>query len=161
MLYSTRNALNIPLFNAHHNFLKNSFFPSTIIEWNKLDSGLTKTEILSLFKTNTIHTYIRRSRNSVYNCHNAKRLKLISRLRRGLKHFRECKFKHFFQETISPLCSCGLEIKSTEHFLLHCAYFVHKRCTLLSTIGNINYKLLENTDSVLTQNYFFEILYLR
>ena len=31
-LYSTRNALNIPLLNTNHNFFKNSFFPSTIIE---------------------------------------------------------------------------------------------------------------------------------
>ena len=30
-LYPTRNALNIPLLNANHNFFKNSFFPSTII----------------------------------------------------------------------------------------------------------------------------------
>ena len=32
MLYPTRNALNIPLLNANHNFFRNSFFPSTIIE---------------------------------------------------------------------------------------------------------------------------------
>ena len=36
--------LNIPLLNANHNFFKNSFFLSTIIEWNKLDSGLGKAE---------------------------------------------------------------------------------------------------------------------
>ena len=32
--YITRNADNIPLFNIKHNFYKNSFFPSAIIEWN-------------------------------------------------------------------------------------------------------------------------------
>ena len=31
----------------------------------------------------------------------------------------------------------------------------HTRLTLLSTIGNINYKLLENTDSNLTQTLLF------
>ena len=36
----TRNADDIPLFNIKHNFNKNSFFASTIIEWNKLDSNL-------------------------------------------------------------------------------------------------------------------------
>ena len=30
--YSTRNHVNIPLFKTNHNFLKNFFFPSTIIE---------------------------------------------------------------------------------------------------------------------------------
>ena len=32
---------------------------------------------------------------------------------------------------------------------------MNERRTLLSTIGNINYKLLENTDSNLTQTLFF------
>ena len=32
--YITRNHTNIPLFKTNHIFLKNSFFPSTIIEWN-------------------------------------------------------------------------------------------------------------------------------
>ena len=145
-LYPTRNPLNIPLLNANHNFFKNSFFPSTIIEWNKLDPGLRKAESLSLFKTNILK-FIRPSPNSVYNCHNPKGLKFITRLRLGLSHLREHKFKHSFQDTINPLCSCGLDIESTEHFLLHCPQFVNERRTLLSTIGNINYKLLENTDS--------------
>ena len=35
--YVTRNIHNILFFERRHTFLKNSFFPSTIIEWNKLD----------------------------------------------------------------------------------------------------------------------------
>ena len=31
------NTNDIPLMNIKHNFYKNTFFPSTIIEWNKLD----------------------------------------------------------------------------------------------------------------------------
>ena len=153
-MYPTRNALNIPLLNTSHNFFKNSFFPSTIIEWNKLDPGLRKAESLSLFKTNILK-FIRPSPNSVYNCHNPKGLKFITRLRLGLSHLREHKFKHNFQDTINPLCICGLDLESTEHFLLHCPQFVNERCTLLNTIGNINYKLLENTDSNLTQTLLF------
>ena len=153
-LYPTRNPLNIPLLNANHNFFKNSFFPSTIIEWNKLDPGLRKAESLSLFKTNILK-FIRPSPNSVYNCHNPKGLKFITRLRLGLSHLRKHKFKHSFQDTINPLFSCGPDIESTEHFLLHCPQFVNKRCTLLSTIGNINYKLIENTNSNLTQKLLF------
>ena len=153
-LYPTRNALNIPLLNANHNFFRNSFFPSTIIEWNKSDPGFRKADSLSLFQTNILK-FIRPSSNSVYNCHNPKGLKFITRLRLGLSHLREHKFKHSFQDTINPLCSCGLDIESTEHFLLHCPQLVSERCTLLSTIGNINYKLLENTDSNLTQTLLF------
>ena len=35
--YPTRNANNIPHFKVKHSFFKNTFFPSVIIEWNKLD----------------------------------------------------------------------------------------------------------------------------
>ena len=124
-LYPTRNALNIPLLNANHNFFKNSFFPSTIIEWNKLDPGLRKAESLLLFKTNILK-FKRPSPNSVYNCHNPKGLKLITRLRLGLSHLREHKFKHNFQDTINLLCSYGIDIESTEHFLLHCPQFANE-----------------------------------
>ena len=154
-LHPTRNALNISL-NTNHNFFKNSFFPSTIIEWNKLDPGLRKAESLSLFKTNILK-FIRPSSNSVYNCHYSKGLKSITRLRLGLSHLKEHKFKHSFQDAINRLCSCGLDIESTKHFLLHCPQFVNERRTLLSTIGNINYKLLENTAQICHKRYFLVI----
>ena len=35
--YNTRNTDKITLFHTKHNFFKNCFFPSTVIEWNKLD----------------------------------------------------------------------------------------------------------------------------
>ena len=56
-LYSTRNALNIPLLITNHNFFKNSFFPSTIIEWNKLGIGLIKAESLSVFRLISLSLY--------------------------------------------------------------------------------------------------------
>ena len=38
--YVTRNIHSIPFFKTRHTFFKNSFFPSTIIEWNKLDHNI-------------------------------------------------------------------------------------------------------------------------
>ena len=35
--FNTRNVDKVPLFKIKHDFFKNSFFPSTVIEWNKLD----------------------------------------------------------------------------------------------------------------------------
>ena len=40
--YIARNADDIPYFNIRHKFFKNSFFPSAVIEWNKLDTRLPK-----------------------------------------------------------------------------------------------------------------------
>ena len=37
MSYRTRQCNKIPAINVNHDFFMNTFFPSTIIEWNKLD----------------------------------------------------------------------------------------------------------------------------
>ena len=37
--FNTTNAAKAPLFEIKHNFFKNTFFPSTVIEWNKLDTN--------------------------------------------------------------------------------------------------------------------------
>ena len=42
-----------------------------------------------------------------------------------------------------------------EQFLLHCPQFVTERRTLLSTLGDFNYSLLENASNVLTQILLF------
>ena len=155
-LYSTRNIHNITLDNTKHNFFKNSFFPSTIIEWNKLDPHLRKSENFSVFKSNILK-FIRPSPNSVYNCHNPRGICLITRLRLSLSHLREHRFKHGFQDLLNPLCSCGNDLESTEHFFLYCPQFAKERRTLLSTLGDFNYSLLENTSNALTQTLLFGI----
>ena len=91
-LYSTRKALNIPLLTAIQNFFKNWVFPSIIIEWNKLDTGLRKDEYLSVFIANIVK-FIRLPPNSVYSRHNAKGLKFITRIRLVLSHLNKHKFK--------------------------------------------------------------------
>ena len=48
--YDTRNTNNIPQFKVKHNFFRNSFFPSTVIEWNKFDLNIRDSESLNNFK---------------------------------------------------------------------------------------------------------------
>ena len=67
----------------------------------------------------------------------------------------EHKFKHNFQDCLNPICSCGLDIESTSHFLLHCPTFNDERYTLLSILNNIDCKLLELTKSSLSQNLLY------
>ena len=91
--YITRNSNEIPLFKTNHNFYKNSFFPSTTIEWNNLDHDLRNTEIYTLFRS-SILKFLRPSPNSFYGCQNIMGIKLVSRLRLGLTNLREHKLKH-------------------------------------------------------------------
>ena len=72
-----------------------------------------------------------------------------------MSHLREHKFKHNFQDCLNPICSCGLDVESTSHFLLHCPTFNDERYTLLSTLNNIDCKLLELTKSSLLQTLLY------
>ena len=102
-----------------HQFFKNTYFPSAIIEWNKLDPNIPNSETLNIFKLKILK-FIRPTANSIFGSHNPIWVKLLTRLRLGLSHLRELKFKHSFQDTLNPFCSCGKEVETTFHFLLSC-----------------------------------------
>ena len=130
------------------------FFPSTIIEWNKLAPDLRNSDSFSAFEKSILN-FIRPSPNSIFNCHNPKALKFITRLRLGLSHLRYHILKHNFQDSLNPLCNCGLIIETTSHYLLHCPLFADERKTFLSNIKSINHKFLEQNDSTLTPIFLF------
>ena len=130
------------------------FFPSTTIEWNNLAPDLSNSDSYSAFEKNILN-FIRPSPNSRFNCYNPKALKFSTRLRLGLSHLRYHKFKHNFQDSLNPLCNCGLNAESTSHYLLHCPLFADERETFLSNIKSINHKFLEQNDSTLAQTLLF------
>ena len=63
--YATRTESNIPLIKTKHNFFKNSFFPSAIIEWNNLDPNLRNSKSISVFKEKILN-FIRPFQNSFF-----------------------------------------------------------------------------------------------
>ena len=73
---TTRNHNNIPLFNVKHEYFRNSFFPSTVIEWNKLDNNIRNSELVSTFKKQILK-FIRPSPNSRFNVRNPNGIKLL------------------------------------------------------------------------------------
>ena len=120
-----------------HQLLKNSYFLSTIIEWNKLDCNIRNSETINIFKSK-IRKFIRPTANSIFGCHNPIGVKLLTRLRLGLSHLPEHKFKHSFQDTVNPICSCRKEVETTFNFLLSCPNYSEERLIILSKIRNIN-----------------------
>ena len=136
-VHETRHSSNIPAIHTRHNYLKNSFFPSTIYEWNNLDCKIRNSGSLSIFKKNLLN-FIRPCANSIFNIHNPYGIKLLTRLRLGLSHLRAHKFRHCFQDTVNPLCDCGNDTETTTHFFLHCPSFHTSRKILLNNIRNIN-----------------------
>ena len=66
-IYNTRNTNDIPLMNIKHNFFKNTLFPSTITEWNKLDPAIQNSTSFNSFKE-SILKFIRPASNSIFQC---------------------------------------------------------------------------------------------
>ena len=145
----TRCKKSIPLLNVKHDYFKNSFFPSTIIECNNLDSNIRNSENLALFKKR-IMAFIRPSANSTFHCLNPNSLKIITRLRLELSHLRFHKFKHSFQNTLNHICNCGT-VETTFHYLLLCPNFSNERLTLFNKLQTIDENILSKDDSNMMQ----------
>ena len=153
-VWETRHSNNIPAIHTRHNYLKNSFFPATISEWNNLDCIIRNSKSLSIFKKNLLN-FMRPCANSIFNIHNSYGIKLLARLRLGLSHLGDHKFRHCFQDTLNPLCDCGNDTETTTHFFLHCPSVHTPRQTLLNNIRNINEQILSHGEDQLIQTVLY------
>ena len=91
--------------------------------------------------------FIRPSPGSTFNCFNNKGIKHIARLRLGLSHLRDHKLKHGILDCLNPVCSCGLDVETTCHYLLHCPNFTNERSIPLSIVSTINESSLTSCDA--------------
>ena len=76
---------------VNHNFFKISYFPSTIIEWIKLDSNIGVSPSYLSFKKRTLE-FIRPHPNSIFNVLNSLALTYLTRSRLSLSHLCYHKF---------------------------------------------------------------------
>ena len=148
-VHNTRLSCNIPTIKVGHDFIKNSFFTSALSEWNQLDLNIRYSVSLSTFKKKLLN-FTRLCGNSIFDIHNLFGIKLLTRLRLGLRHLHEHKFKHCFQDTVNPLSKCGKDIESTMHFFPHCTNLVIPRKTLFQKIMNIDDSILSQKQSKLS-----------
>ena len=127
-------------------------FPYTVVERNKLDINLRNAKSFLIFR-NSLLKIGRPMQNPIYDIHDPMGIKFLTRLRLGLSHLNEHKFKHNFWDCLNPLCSCSLEVESATHFFLHCKYYdIHK--TLLDTVKEIVNKDLTNCSDEYLVNLF-------
>ena len=140
--YSAKNANNILHWKVKHSFFKDTFFPSVIIEWNKLDTKIQNAPSLNIFKKNILK-FIRPTANNIFGCHNLKGIKYLTKLRFGLSHLYEPK--------LNLLCNCVCDAENTCHFLLHCPNILTEINTLLNKITNIDSNILNQADATITK----------
>ena len=119
-------------------YYSNTFFPFCVNKWNSLNNAIRSSESINVFKKSLLQ-FIRPSRSAIYNVHDPIGLKYLTRLRLQLSHLREHKFRHNFQDTLNPLCSCNLfESESVNHFLLLCPIYINQRKTLLDNLSKLD-----------------------
>ena len=105
--------------------------------------------------TKKLLKFIRLSGSSVFRCHNPKGVKLLAKLRLGLSHLWEHKFKHGFLDSLKPICSCGQNIETSTHFLPHCSNYSNERLTFLNIIRNIDRNILNKNDLKVTETLLY------
>ena len=111
-------------------------------------------ESLNIFQKRFLK-FIRPSGSSVFNCHNLRGVKLLTRLRLCLSHLREHKFKHSFQDSLSPTCSCSNDVETSAHFLLYCPHYSNERSNFLNTIRNISRNIFDKNDLQITETLLY------
>ena len=135
---------------TRNNFFRNSFFSPTITKWNKLDRDIRNSDSLSDFKLPLLK-FVRPVANDVFEINNPNDLKL----RLGLSLLRYHKSRHNFQDCISLLYVCGLQIETTTHFLLHYPLFQSARQSLLININKIDESILKKHDELITKTLLY------
>ena len=157
--YTLRKPLNIPHYYCRTDTFKNSFFPNVINEWNKLDEKIKGAPTFSLFKALLLKVG-RPHANSTNRIHNPVGIRLLTRLRLGLSHLNEHKFRHNFADCVNSLCSCCIEPETTLHVFLHCHNFLNIRRKLFDKIKLLDETLLQlNVENLLIVLLFGRKIY--
>ena len=134
---------------------QSSFFPYCPTQWNKLEPGIQNLPFLQSFKRHFLIA-TRPVASPVYKIQNPSGLKLLTRLRVGQSHLREHKFRHNFNDTIDPYCSCLIgNIESVEHFFLHCPKYISLRSTLFDSLNQNGIFVLPYSNSFLIHLFLY------
>ena len=141
--YNTRNIKNVEIYYCRTDIFKYCFFPYVIVEWNKLDINLSNAKSFLIFR-NSLLKIGRPIQNPIYNIHGLMGIKCLIKLRLGLSHFNDHKFRHDFQDCLNPLYPSSLEVESTLHYFLHFHYYNGIRKTPLDIVKKITSIIVSN-----------------
>ena len=130
-------------------------FTDLRVNWNQLDPNIQNSSSIEIFKRALLKC-IRPKSAQVYKIHHPRGLKLLTRIRLGLIHLREHKFRHNFNDTIDPFCLCGTNcLETSEHYFLHCPTYAHLRLKLFENLRINNILLLPLTKPLILQILLF------
>ena len=149
--YTFRNnrIFNVPL--TRTNSYKNSFFSSTMNNWNALDDNIRNSMTISSFKNKLKkHSPITISETFI-NCVPRRLNVVLCQLRNQASDLNYDKFSDHLVEDCT--CPCGANIENTEHFFFHCPHFNnirHHITSIRNLLGYTNIHVLLNGVTVLS-----------
>ena len=148
--YLTRSSTQkrIKTFPARTKTFESSFFPHCAEVWGNLSEELRNVNSINKFKTSILN-FVRPRENSVFEVHDIKGVKLLTRLRLDSSHLNEHKFGHNFNDIINPLCSCGKEPEATLDYLLRRDLYSIYQLELLNDICALNESLKNSSEEKL------------
>ena len=139
----------ISKFKVRNKFFSSSFSPSTLVEWNKLNSDICNSpSYLTL-------TFIKPRSNVVLNVSHPKGLIFLTRFRVSLRHLREYKFKHNVLGALIPICICDVDIETLSQFFIHYPRFTNERQNLLPKNGRVIPDIFRKTITTFTSILLF------
>ena len=153
-LYNLRNQHLIPNIFCRTNVFSDSFLPSTIKEFNKLPHSISHQVSFQSFRK-ILSKSIRPVPNSLFDACDPHGVKLLTRLRVGLSHLKEQKFRHGFNDTVDPFCPCNMETETVTHFYLRCLNYNNLRFELMNELRKINSSLLQYNEEKLTKTLLY------
>ena len=115
---------------------KKSFFPATILDWNKLDFEIKTSKSKNIFKKKVLNK-IRPKKAPYFGLIGNENVRHITTLRLGLSPLNAHKHSYNFADTPLPFCRICESIEDTTHFLLLCKSFRLLRSTLMQNVSNI------------------------
>ena len=111
-----------------------TFFPYCFREWDLLSPEQINAKDPNSFKVKFLKN-IRPEKRKTFKILDRHGLKLLTRLRVDFSDLRCHRFDHNFN-CDQPICKCGIEEESTDHYLLRCPRFVFCRDALFESISS-------------------------
>ena len=74
------------------------------MEWNNIDVDICNSTTCNAFKR-VILKFIRPEPNKVFNAESSEGLKFLKRIKLGLSHLADHRYRHNFHGYVNPICS--------------------------------------------------------
>ena len=142
----------IPQFSHRTNAFKRSFIPSAIDLWNTvLDDNMRHTQSKAIFRRLIKKLIEHKPLNDLqklwfYMGSRASQI-ITSQMRLEFSDLND--HLHKKQCVPSPLCPCGQNVETIQHYFFECNLYRNERITLYHTLGNISHTIQPSTKTFL------------